>query len=62
MTRLIEACTERAIDDDRSEYGLREFLAVIAEDEEAAAIMVSLGIDIRSLRRLEDDRPANAAA
>jgi hypothetical protein len=62
MTRLIEACTERAIDDVRTEYGLREFLAVIAEDEEAAAIIMSLGIDIQSLRQLEDDRPADAAA
>jgi hypothetical protein len=50
--RVMETCVERALDEERSEYGLTDLLEAIADDPEAFPFAQSLGIDLTSLRDL----------
>lgn len=61
VSRLIEVCVERAIDDDRSEYGLGDLLEAITDDPEATAVADTLGVDLRSLRRVKPPEAPKAA-
>jgi ATP-dependent Clp protease ATP-binding subunit ClpC len=51
IRRLMGAAAGRALDDGRAEFGVRDLLASIADDEDAASAFADLGIDIDTIRR-----------
>jgi hypothetical protein len=53
LSRVVEECVGRALDEDRSEYGLADLLDAIINDPEAAAAVESLGLDLQPLRELD---------
>ena len=61
VSRVIEACVENAIDDDRGEYALVDLLEAIADDPTAAAEAAALGLDLGTLRRREQPDTPEAA-
>jgi hypothetical protein len=62
LTRLTDISIDRAIDEDRSEYGLRDLLQAIAADPEATAVAESVGLDLRSLHQYEKPDAPGATA
>jgi ATP-dependent Clp protease ATP-binding subunit ClpC len=50
VRRLLTGAAGRALDDDRTEFGLSDLLASAADDEEAATALASLGIDVSAMR------------
>jgi ATP-dependent Clp protease ATP-binding subunit ClpA len=50
IRRLLAAAGGRAVGDGRTELGLRDLLASVAEDEEAARALASLGVDVEAMR------------
>lgn len=51
IRRLMGAAAGRALDDDRAEFGIRDFLASIIDDEEAASVLADLDLDIDAIRQ-----------
>ncbi len=45
LSRVLDAAMERALDEDRGEFGIDDLLDAITEDAEAAAAFASLGLD-----------------
>ena len=50
IRRLVMAAGDRAVSDGRTEFGLRDLLASLADDEEAASALASLGVDVVAMR------------
>ena len=63
IRRLMGAAAGRAVEDGRAEFGIRDFLASIVEDEEAASVLADLDIDIDAVRQAlrRPDGPERAA-
>jgi hypothetical protein len=62
LSRVVEDCVGRALDEDRSEYGLHDLLDAIVNDPEAAAAVESLGLDLQPLRQLNGPEALGGAA
>ena len=50
IRRLVTAAGDRAVSEGRMEFGLGDLLASLADDEEAASALASLGIDVLAMR------------
>ena len=50
IRRLLAAAAGRAVGDGRTEFGISDLLASVADDEEAARALVSLGVDVDAMR------------
>lgn len=50
IRRLVLAAGGRAVSDRRTEFGLSDLLASMADDEEAATVLASLGVDVQAMR------------
>jgi ATP-dependent Clp protease ATP-binding subunit ClpA len=50
IRRLVTAAGDRAGSDGRTEFGLRDLLASLVDDEEAARALASLGVDVDAMR------------
>jgi ATP-dependent Clp protease ATP-binding subunit ClpC len=55
LRRALDAAGQRAAGVGRTEFGLDDLLAAIAEDEDAATVVASLGLDLRALRQASED-------
>jgi hypothetical protein len=63
VRRLLAAAGGRALGDGRAEFGLRDLLASVTDDEEAASALVSLGVDVEAMREAiaRDGTPEESA-
>ena len=50
IQRLLEAAAGRAVNEGRTEFGISDLLASVADDEEAASAFASLAIDVQAMR------------
>lgn len=50
IRRLLAAAGGRAVGDGRTEFGISDLLASMADDEEAASALASLGVDVDAMR------------
>jgi hypothetical protein len=50
LSRLLTATSEHALSDGRTEFDIGDFLASVAEDEEASSALASLGVDVHVIR------------
>ncbi|MGO9899795.1 MAG: Clp protease N-terminal domain-containing protein [Solirubrobacteraceae bacterium] len=50
IRRLLAAGAGRAVGDGRSEFGMSDLLASLAQDVEAARALASLGVDVEAMR------------
>ena len=63
IRRLVTAAGDRAVSDGRTEFGLRDLLASLVDDEEAASALASLGVDVVAMREaIERDGTAEEPA
>ncbi len=54
IRRLLEAAGGRAVSDSRTQFGLGDLLASVADDKEAATVLASLGVDVEAMREAID--------
>jgi hypothetical protein len=50
VRRLLVATGGRALSDGRTEFGIGDLLASQADDEEAASVLASSGVDVVAMR------------
>jgi ATP-dependent Clp protease ATP-binding subunit ClpA len=50
IRRVLEAAAGRALNDRRAEFGVRDLLAAVADDERAASEFAAFGVDIDAIR------------
>jgi hypothetical protein len=46
----LTAAGVRALSDGRAQFDLSDLLASVADDEEAASVLASLGVDVQTMR------------
>jgi hypothetical protein len=51
IRRLLKAAGARAVNDGRAEFSLSDLLVSVAEDEGAASVLASLGVDVEAMRK-----------
>jgi len=63
IRRLLEAAAGRALNDARTEFGVRDLLAAIADDDEAANTLAAFSVDIDAMREAiqREGRPEEPA-
>jgi ATP-dependent Clp protease ATP-binding subunit ClpA len=59
VRRLLAAAGDRALTHGQTEFGLGDFLASVTDDDDAATVLASLGVDIEAMREAieRDDNP-----
>ena len=63
IRRLLTAAGDRALDDGRTEFGISDLLASVADDEEPTSALASLGVDVQAMREaIEREGPAEEPA
>jgi ATP-dependent Clp protease ATP-binding subunit ClpC len=50
VRRVLAAAAGRAVGDGRTEFGMSDLLAAVADDQEAARALASLGVDVEAMR------------
>jgi ATP-dependent Clp protease ATP-binding subunit ClpA len=51
VARLLTAASGRALGEGRTQFGIRDLIASAADDEEAASVLASLGVDVDAVRQ-----------
>ena len=51
VARLLTAASGRALVEGRTQFGIRDLIASAADDEEAASVLASLGVDVDAVRQ-----------